>query len=161
MDYSAEFEAGGPAETDDMVRLAFSARPSANHGSVWPFVGAELEKVASAIMAERRARYALFDQRLFAGPAWDILLVLAIAECRQRRVTVSQLCERIDVPMTTALRWIASMTEDGLLVRRNDMTDKRRKFIELSPDALRRMVQYCTTAAKPRDGRLTSGGRNA
>ena len=153
MGYVTEIVAGGETHADianHHAVLAFRAQPTKDHASVAPFVGAELEKAASAMLADRRERYGLFGQHLFADPAWDILLVLTIAECRQRRVTVSQLCERVDVPMTTALRWIANMTDEGLLVRRDDMTDKRRKFIELSPDALRKMIQYCSATAKPR-----------
>lgn len=150
MGYMGEIEFGTPAQADSKVRLAYSAEPAATTVSSGPFAAAELERIASALMAERRDRYALFGQHLFADPAWDILLVLTIAECRQRRVTVSQLCERIDVPMTTALRWIANMTDEGTLVRHEDTTDKRRKFIELSREALQKMTDYCTKAAKPR-----------
>lgn len=153
MGYITEIVADGATHADianHQTVLAFRAQPAKEDASAAPFVGAELEKAASAILAERRERYSFFGQHLFADPAWDILLVLTIAECRQRRVTVSQLCERVDVPMTTALRWIANMTDEGLLVRRDDMTDKRRKFIELSPDALRKMIQYCSATAKPR-----------
>lgn len=109
----------------------------------------ELEWAAMSMIADRRRRYGYFDKRLFADPAWDILLAMTVAECRQQRVTISQLCDRIDAPMTTALRWIASMTEDGLLIRRDDLTDKRRKFIELAPDALSGMIQYCSARGTP------------
>jgi DNA-binding MarR family transcriptional regulator len=102
----------------------------------------ELDKIATEKMTERRRRYNYFDRRLFADPAWEILLTLTIAECRQQRVTISQLCDRIEAPMTTALRWTASMTDDGLLVRREDPTDRRRKFIQLAPEAFFQMVQY-------------------
>ena len=39
------------------------------------------------------------------------------------------------VPPTTALRWIAQMTEAGLLERIEDETDRRRAFIALSDRA--------------------------
>jgi DNA-binding MarR family transcriptional regulator len=147
MGHMTEIAVGGTAQTDRGLRLAFSARSAAVHGSTQLIANADLETIVLAIMAERRERYVLFGRHLFADPAWDILLFLTLADLRQRRMTVSQLCDGIDAPMTTALRWIANMTDQGLLVRRDDQTDKRRKFIELSPDALGKMTHYCSTAA--------------
>jgi DNA-binding MarR family transcriptional regulator len=74
------------------------------------------------------------------------LLVLALAETRYHRLTVSKLCARVDAPATTALRWIKLMTEAGLLVRSDDATDKRRKYIRLSADAYARMAEYCSSS---------------
>ena len=52
---------------------------------------------------------------------------------RQRRVTVSSLCIAAAVPSTTALRWLKTLVDRGLLIRRADPTDLRRVYIELSP----------------------------
>lgn len=147
MGHMAEIAVGRTAQIDRKLRLAFPAQPAEVHDSIQPMANAELEKVAFAIMAERQERYALFGRHLFADPAWDILLVLTIAKAGQRRMTVSQLCDGVGGPMTTSLRWIRNLTDLGLLVRQDDKTDKRRKFIELSPDALIKMIQYCSTAA--------------
>jgi DNA-binding MarR family transcriptional regulator len=46
------------------------------------------------------------------------------------------------VPPTTALRWIAQMTEAGLLVRVEDESDRRRAFIDLSDKAAEAMARY-------------------
>ena len=90
--------------------------------------------VRSVIRARRlRARY--FSEELFADPAWDMLLDLLQAELAQHRVPVSSLCIAAAVPATTALRWIKSMTDSGLFLRRADPHDGRRVFVELSPDA--------------------------
>jgi DNA-binding MarR family transcriptional regulator len=99
-----------------------------------------LETVRQVIRARRlRSRY--FDEELFADPGWDMLLDLLQAEIAQHRVPVSSLCIAAAVPATTALRWIKSMTDAGLLKRRADPHDGRRVFVELAPqasDALRR-----------------------
>ena len=104
---------------------------------------ANVAHIAKALLADRRARSSYFSDTLFADPAWDILLILTVAESRYRRLSVSQLCERVDVPATTALRWINALADQALLVRRDDHTDRRRKYIELSRDAYGRMVDYC------------------
>jgi DNA-binding MarR family transcriptional regulator len=100
-----------------------------------------LETVQQVIRARRlRARY--FDQELFADPAWDMLLDLMQAEIAQHRVPVSSLCIAAEVPATTALRWIKSMTDAGLFNRRADPHDGRRVFIELAPETSEAMRRY-------------------
>jgi hypothetical protein len=98
------------------------------------------DTVRSVIRARRlRARY--FPEQLFADPAWDMLLDLLQAEIAQLRVPVSSLCIAAAVPATTALRWLKTMVQEGIFVRRADPHDGRRVFVELAPatsDALRR-----------------------
>jgi hypothetical protein len=100
-----------------------------------------LDQLRQLIRA-RRLRSRFFDDELFADPAWDMLLDLFLAEAAQHRVPVSSLCIAAAVPPTTALRWIRSMTESGLLQRKPDPNDGRRVFIELSPRASRAMRNY-------------------
>jgi len=62
-----------------------------------------------------------------------MLLDLYAAELEGTRVSVSSLCIASAVAPTTALRWIARLTESGLLVRQPDPDDRRRAFMALSP----------------------------
>ena len=114
-----------------------------------------VELVVEDIIARRRDRLAFFPERLFADPAWEILLALTLAESRQCRLTVSNLCDCVAAPATTALRWISLMTDQGFLVRRDDPTDRRRKFIELSADSRAKMNGYCSMAATTHAGHVT------
>lgn len=100
-----------------------------------------LEAVRQVIRA-RRLRSRFFDEEMFADPAWDMLLDLLQAEIAQHRVPVSSLCIAAAVPATTALRWIKTMTDAGLFMRRADPHDGRRVFVELSPKASHAMRQY-------------------
>ncbi len=113
-------------------------------GPVQPIEG---ERVRSVIRA-RRLRARFFDEQLFADPAWDMLLDLLQAEIAQHRVPVSSLCIAAAVPATTALRWIKTMTEAGLFVRRADPHDGRRIFVELAPPASAAMRQYFAEAGQ-------------
>ena len=99
------------------------------------------EAVRNVIRA-RRLRARFFDQKLFADPAWDMLLDLLQAEIAQHRVPVSSLCIAAAVPATTALRWIKTMTDEGLFQRRADPHDGRRVFIELAPGASLAMRRF-------------------
>lgn len=107
-----------------------------------------VETVRSVIRARRlRTRY--FQDDLFADPAWDMLLDLLQAEIAQLRVPVSSLCIAAAVPATTALRWIKSMVEQGLFVRRADPHDARRVFIELAPQTSVAMRRYFGEVGNP------------
>ena len=88
-----------------------------------------------------RSRY--FDEEMFADPAWDMLLDLLQAEIAQLRVPVSSLCIAAAVPATTALRWLKTMTRQGLFVRRADPHDGRRVVVELAPDTSLALRRYC------------------
>ncbi len=99
------------------------------------------ETVRSVIRARRlRARY--FPEDLFGDPAWDMLLDLLQAEISQLRVPVSSLCIAAAVPATTALRWIKTMVEEKVFVRRADPHDGRRVFVELAPETSQAMRRY-------------------
>jgi DNA-binding MarR family transcriptional regulator len=106
------------------------------------------ETVRAVIRARRlRARY--FQEEMFADPAWDMLLDLLQAEIAQLRVPVSSLCIAAAVPATTALRWLKTMTQQGIFVRRADPHDGRRVFVELAPQASQALRRYFANAGKP------------
>lgn len=107
-----------------------------------------VKTVRDAIQA-RQLRNQFFDNELFADPAWDMLLDLFSAELAQLRVPVSSLCVAAAVPATTALRWITTMTDAGLFKRHADPHDRRRVFVELSPEASRAMRRYFNHLGKP------------
>lgn len=71
-----------------------------------------------------------------------MILDLYAAELEGAQVSVSSLCIAAAVAPTTALRWIARMTNTGLFVRRPDPFDRRRAFLGLSVDAHAMMDQY-------------------
>lgn len=83
----------------------------------------------------RRIRSKIFPEELFADPAWDILLVLFLMDLEGREIAVSPLCEAADAPPSTVLRWIRTLAERGLVIRRPDIHDGRRILVELTPHA--------------------------
>ncbi|HEX8533214.1 MAG TPA: MarR family transcriptional regulator [Allosphingosinicella sp.] len=101
-----------------------------------------------AIIRARRLRDQYFGPDLFADPAWDILLDLYAAHLEQQRVAVSSLCIAAAVPATTALRWIKTLTDVGLLVRAADPQDGRRVYIELAPQAAEGLRSYLGAAQR-------------
>ncbi len=97
-----------------------------------------LEKIAQ----NRRKRESFFGDGLFADPAWDMILDLAIARARFRRVSVTSLCIASGVPSTTALRWISVMVARGIFQRENDDSDRRRAFISLTDAGSLKVARY-------------------
>jgi DNA-binding MarR family transcriptional regulator len=143
--------------SDEVSRIAatlarLSTVPAAPDGELRKPVEGDVpdvsvETVRSVIRA-RRLRERFFAADLFADPAWDMLLDLLQAEIAQLRVPVSSLCIAAAVPATTALRWLKSMTDKGLFVRRADPHDGRRVFVELSREASIAMRRYFAEVGK-------------
>jgi Winged helix DNA-binding domain len=101
-----------------------------------------------ALIRARRMRENYFPASLFADPAWDMLLDLMAARLEGTPVAVSSLCIASAVPATTALRWIRTLTDRGLLVRVADPRDGRRVFIDLSDQTARALGAYLRSARR-------------
>lgn len=98
---------------------------------------------------DRRRRTKIFrSEELFGEPAWDILLDLFIAAKERRRVSVTSACIGSAVPSTTALRWIAILEKQGLLVREADPGDARRVYVKLSARGYAAMLEYFASASR-------------
>ena len=106
-----------------------------------PREGPDAGEIEDLIRARaRRAKH--FNSALFADPAWDMLLYLYAAELGQRRVTVTKLGLASRVPPTTALRWLTSLQEEGLVQRQSDPLDGRRIFISLTDAGTSAMTAF-------------------
>ncbi len=95
---------------------------------------------ARSALPARRLRSRHFNRVMFGEPAWDILLLLYLAESSESRQTIGQLAELVETPPTTALRWVAYLEKEHLVERQSHPTDRRIVFIELTDkgrDALR------------------------
>jgi DNA-binding MarR family transcriptional regulator len=127
-----------------LARLSAGPTPAAP-GLERPLTAAPSEVSAEqvrAVIRARRLRSRYFPEHLFADPAWDMLLDLLQAEIAQLRVPVSSLCIAAAVPATTALRWLKTMVEERIFVRRADPHDGRRVFVELAPDTSHALRSY-------------------
>lgn len=95
--------------------------------------GARQQLLAKArlVLSSRRAREAYFSRDLFGEPAWEILLALYVTEDAGARFTLSKLAECIGVPLSTAVRWVNTLEESGLVGRLDHPTDRRIIFVRL------------------------------
>ena len=94
------------------------------------------------VIRNRRLRARHFQADLFADPAWDMLLDLAVATSEKHQVSVSSLCLAADVPPTTALRWIGVLAEAGYVERSEDVVDRRRIYVTLTEAAIHAIAEY-------------------
>jgi DNA-binding MarR family transcriptional regulator len=97
-------------------------------------------------LAHRQQRERIFGENLFSDPAWDLLLLLFVAEEEGRHVTVSALCSEAPVPASTAHRWVLALLDRGLASRSHEPTDCRLRYIRLtreSHEALRCYLWTC------------------
>ena len=94
------------------------------------------------VIQARKLRERFLPGDLFAEPAWDALLDLFQAELAQRPIAVSAVCHGAGAPPTTVLRYLKTMADQGLIIRKPDPLDGRRVFLELSPDTSRALRRY-------------------
>lgn len=102
-------------------------------------------RLVRAVQTARKRRRGLFPDGLFSDPAWEILLELYAVHLDQLRTSITSVCAASSVPTTTALRWVAKLEQDGIVVRVDDPLDARRSWIALTPGGLERMRTYFET----------------
>jgi len=115
----------------------FVAEPTGSEPSVTADTG-----MLQALLRLRHLRAKLFPEKLFAQPAWDMLLELLECRLRRRRISVSSLYLTAHVPPATALRRIQEMEDLGLIARVCDPSDRRRQFVELTPRTLHQLQTF-------------------
>ena len=144
--------------SDEVGRIAatlarLSSGPAAPQRRIEPAAAGDVPDLSAetvrAVIRARRLRTRYFPEHLFADPAWDMLLDLLQAEIAQLRVPVSSLCIAAAVPATTALRWLKTLVQEGIFVRRADPHDGRRVFVELAPEASRALRRYFAEVGTP------------
>lgn len=92
------------------------------------------ERARRILVANRHLRAALGGGHVGSG-MFDLLLFLA-AQGPAASVTTSSCCAAVDVPRTTALRWIVSLVDAGLVAQQPDAADGRVTLLRLTQQAL-------------------------
>jgi DNA-binding MarR family transcriptional regulator len=98
-----------------------------------------------ALRSARRARETYFGRRLFAEPAWDILLELYANYLDERRVGILELGNELEIADATLIRWLQQLGERGFVERVLHPTDKRRVSVGLTPAAAGKMHEWFAT----------------
>lgn len=97
---------------------------------------------AQKLYAERRLREKFIASHHFGEPSWDMLLDLAIQSMIGRPVSVNSACIASAVAPTTALRWMAILEKEGLIVRKPGISDRRVNWVSLTPKGASLVKRY-------------------
>jgi FixJ family two-component response regulator len=92
------------------------------------------------LLQERRYRLArgrVMGSSFNDEPGWNMLMELMHARLSGQQVPVSALCAASGVPQTSALRRLASLMDDGLVIKQRDPNDARRIWVALTEKATR------------------------
>ena len=92
----------------------------------------------------RRLRGRFLPAHLFADPSWDMLLDLYDAELAAAQVSVTLLSASSSLPLTTALRRLDVLEEQGLVSRFEDPSDRRKTLVRLTGQGLDAMEKFFT-----------------
>jgi DNA-binding MarR family transcriptional regulator len=95
-------------------------------------------ELASQLYRFRRRRDRMFGG-MFGEPAWDILLDLFVMDAKGKRVPVSSACIASGASHSTALRQIDELVRCRLVMRERDEHDKRRTYLTLTDEGVRKM----------------------
>lgn len=88
------------------------------------------------------ARESIFRDAVMPEPAWEMLAELMRARVAGQQVSVTSLAMASKSPTTTALRRIEDLLACGLVARVPDLDDRRRTYVELTPEGLARMQLF-------------------
>ena len=97
---------------------------------------------ARLVFNSRQLRERYFDAQLFGEPAWDMLLLLYIAEQSSARMTATSLGGLVHTPPTTVARWLNHLELAGLIERQAHPTDRRTIFLKLAEKGRAALVSY-------------------
>lgn len=105
----------------------------------------DLLAMVKTLVRKRERRGEFLDRELFSDPSWDILLDLTSGKLAGTPVPVSSACAATHLPLSTALRYVRALVDDGLVRRWQDPTDKRRDLLELEDHTMTAMRRYLST----------------
>lgn len=127
---------GSQDEVQTILYQAMTALNALSHKIVTPD-GEQLLHPVDAELRRRRRREQKFKLNYFGDPAWDILLELERAQRLGHQLAVTDIGVEPQIPLTTVLRYLARLDEDGLIDRRTDPRDRRRIFVSLTSEGNR------------------------
>lgn len=87
-----------------------------------------------------KAEYLNLGTGLFSDSCWDMCLDIYICDLKDEQITVSSVAHSSGIPMTTAMRYINVMSEEGLLEKTPNPSDNRMVFVSTTPSCKERVT---------------------
>lgn len=123
------------------------ARAEAGQSGAAPAIDARVIRAAIRI---RRMRPLSFGIPL-TNPGWLIMLELYACRLEGRSLRLNRVAALTGVAPTTVLRWVQTLTDEGLAARREE--GPRNVRLELTDDGAARMAAYMAAGMKGARGR--------
>ena len=123
------------------VSLRHMTRPPANAAGAIAHTKANLATL-ELLRRLQGARQTIFGDAVMPEPAWEMLAELMRARLSDERLSVTSLALSSQSPATTALRRIEDLIQCGLAARTPDPADRRRSYVELTPEGAKRMQVF-------------------
>jgi hypothetical protein len=99
-------------------------------------------RLAERIYRARRDRERIFNDDIFADPAWDLLLDLFVRSARNEQVSISSACHAASVPEATALRYLKALNEKNYVERISHPNDKRSTMLKMTQLGSNLMIEW-------------------
>jgi len=110
-----------------------SRRGAADSAASQADVELAVRRYVHFILSARHKRRKYMGKRLFAEPAWDILLHLYAAELGdEQSLSLEWLTDAAQVPASTVLRWVHALEADGFVASKTLPADPAQTFVNLS-----------------------------
>lgn len=109
-----------------------------------------LADIARGILTNRRSRSAMFPADLFGEWAWEVLLLLFIADAEGRQMTGWMIAHDLACSPSLLSRWIKHLSSVALII--GDGSGDLNDLLTLSPSAITSLEHYLTETANT--GRL-------
>ncbi len=106
--------------------------------------------IARAILEDRKRRCQIFNPGMFGEPGWDLLLNLYVMDRDGPRLTIGKLAQLAGVSLSTGLRWMEYLKDQGLITRVDHPTDARTAFVALTDKAREALGLYLSQTLTPR-----------
>ncbi|MCW5645789.1 MAG: winged helix DNA-binding protein [Sphingopyxis sp.] len=129
-------------EIHELLAARSGERPSGSGPYRAEAPSAALVQQLSLSIHIRRIRRTHFGDAEMAGPVWDMMLDLMMAQSRGRSLSASDLATGAAVPLSSGLRMIAALERQGLAERSIDERDRRRTIVRLTEYGNERMASY-------------------
>jgi predicted transcriptional regulator len=123
--------------------------PAKERSPHWPFIESD---EPPAPQSGRRARAKAIErfcevrQQVFDGlirdAEFNLLIDAFLHDELNKRVTVGDACIAARVPQTTALRAIQTLIDSGLMARKTDPSDNRRKLLSITESGREMVARF-------------------
>lgn len=101
-----------------------------------------LLQLAQALLSLARRREQFFPNIVFYDPQWLMVLDLFVATAQGRDLAISSVCIASGAASATAWRNIRLLEDRGLILRAPHPSDRRSRFLQLSPEGRQQVCAY-------------------